>query len=367
MNSFQDEIVKADIDKFILQMNQGKLIFIFPSKFVGGHEIMALGIIRKILSQGYRNANDIICVFPSDNKKLEKIIKTNHFEFKTYKSNDSKPEFLHAFFNPFYLYRCIKIIKTLSKEKNIILVQGDILQGVGFIVSGKLLRSKIISYIPYAHSFRKMGAKLATLKDFFAKIIYKTCEEYITISECFKHEIELKNKNARVSLIHNFVSEVGMPEKRKERDLDNDDEINIFIIGRVQFHQKGHDILIDALTGISDYKITLHVVGDGPDLHKLKAMQHKLPKNIVLAFHGWVDDSWRIATNHNIDFLVIPSLFEGVPLVMLEAQARDVPIIAAARDGMLDYLPKNSLYAVSGDEVAALRDKILYHIQNQLA
>ncbi|WP_243404603.1 glycosyltransferase family 4 protein [Serratia liquefaciens] len=138
-------------------------------------------------------------------------------------------------------------------------------------------------------------------------------------------------------------------------------------MGRVQFHQKGHNILVNALAGIKAYKIVLHIVGDGPDLHNLRMMEDQLPSNVSLIFYGWASDSWGIARDKNIDLLVIPSFFEGVPLVMLEAMERNVPIIAAARDGMLDYLPVESLYEVTGDNVAALRDKIIHHIQKRLA
>ncbi|MGE6472537.1 glycosyltransferase family 4 protein [Serratia proteamaculans] len=366
MNNLQDDNLMDETRRFVESFKQESIFFIFPSKITGGHEIMAVEIIKKIRSQVGLNTQKIVCYLPEDNVNLINKLNLNSIEFKLFKANGSKPEFLHALFNPFYLYRCAKVIREFPSKNKIILVQGDILQGVGFLVTGKLLTKKIISYIPYSHSFKKMGAKSARLKDYFAGFFYTLCDQYITISKCFKQDIELKNKKSKVSLLHNFVNEVALSDRFIERKFNSNDVINIFIIGRVQFHQKGHDILINALSGITEYNIALHVVGDGPDLQKLKAKQDKLPENISLICHGWVAESWHVAKEFNIDLLVIPSLFEGVPLVMLEAKERHVPIIAAGRDGMLDCLPAHSLYAVSGDEVTALRDKILYHIQNRL-
>ncbi|AEF44690.1 glycosyl transferase group 1 [Serratia sp. AS12] len=362
MNYSQDDTVIDDIRIISEKAKDTAVYFIFPSIFFGGHEIMAIEIIKKIANLG-EGVDNIICLVPEDNEKIMAAMLLNSINHKTYKASSSKPEFLHAFFNPFYFFRCVSILNSIPKRSEIILVQGDILQGVGFVLAAKLLSKKLISYIPYAHSFRKMGAKLAKIKDFFAFGVYKACNQYITISECFKQEIETKNKSAIVSVIHNFVPKES--ENFATRKLNSDDPISVFIVGRVQFHQKGHDILINALSGITEYKLALHVVGDGPDMNNLRIMGHKLPKNISIDFHGWVTDSWRIAQEKNIDFLVIPSLFEGVPLVMLEALERNVSIIAAGRDGMLDYLPIDSLYEVSGDEVTALREKIIYHIQKR--
>lgn len=365
MNDSLYDTVIMDVNRFSEDAKGKGISFIFPSVFVGGHEIMAVEIIKKITSQDDFYSNNITCFVPERNVKIIELMNANSIVHVVFKGNTSKPEFLHAFFNPIYTLRCAKIFNAIPKGNKVILVQGDILQGVGFILAGKLLSRELISYIPYSHSFKKMNAKSARLKDTFAKITYQICDKYITISECFKRDIEIKNNKANVSLIHNFVK--SSPDKFVLRKLNLDDEINIFIIGRVQFHQKGHDILVNALAGITTYKIVLHVVGDGPDMNNLEAMKDKLPSNVSIKFYGWASDSWRIAWDRKIDLLVIPSLFEGVPLVMLEAMERNVPIIAAARDGMLDYLPIDSLYEVTGDDVAALRDKIIYYIQKRLA
>ncbi|CAI2037524.1 glycosyltransferase family 4 protein [Serratia liquefaciens] len=365
MNDSLDDLANKDIDRFIKDTEGKSISFIFPSKFLGGHEIMTIEIIKSILSRNEIDSRRITCFLPEENIKTIEILRQNAIGFETFRSKFFKPEFLHAFFNPFYILRCLNIFSRIQKNSKVILVQGDILQGVGFILVSKWLSRTLTSYIPYAHSFQKMGAKSAKLKDFFSKIVYKTCNSYITISECFKHEIEIKNKTADVSLIHNFVTKPA--ERIVLRELTFDSVINIFIVGRVQFHQKGHNILVNALAGIKAYKIVLHIVGDGPDLHNLRMMEDQLPSNVSLIFYGWASDSWGIARDKNIDLLVIPSFFEGVPLVMLEAMERNVPIIAAARDGMLDYLPVESLYEVTGDNVAALRDKIIHHIQKRLA
>ena len=45
-----------------------------------------------------------------------------------------------------------------------------------------------------------------------------------------------------------------------------------------------------------------------------------------------------------IDCLLIPSRYEGVPLVMLEALASGVPVVGSCCDGMKDLLPGDWLF-----------------------
>jgi len=113
-------------------------------------------------------------------------------------------------------------------------------------------------------------------------------------------------------------------------------------------------------------KIELVIIGDGPDLEKLKNITQTLPDNITVRFLGWKNNVWDYS--NDIDLILIPSNFEGVPLIMLEALKRNVPVIAPARDGMADYLEKKSLYEVIGvsheGKVVNLRKKIEEYCNN---
>jgi glycosyltransferase involved in cell wall biosynthesis len=61
----------------------------------------------------------------------------------------------------------------------------------------------------------------------------------------------------------------------------------------------------------------------------------------------------------SIDFLLIPSRFEGVPLVMLEALARGIPTLGSRRDGMRDLLPEAWLFDPgNGKDLATVFSKV---------
>jgi glycosyltransferase involved in cell wall biosynthesis len=81
----------------------------------------------------------------------------------------------------------------------------------------------------------------------------------------------------------------------------------------------------------------LIITGDGPDRGRLEALIHLLGLQRQITLLPWQEDSTLVYSA--LDLLIIPSRFEGVPLVMLEALACGTPVIGSARDGMKDLLP----------------------------
>ena len=96
-------------------------------------------------------------------------------------------------------------------------------------------------------------------------------------------------------------------------------------------------------------QLKLLVVGDGPDLAALKALVQREGLQDAVLFAGWTDGLSPVYAA--IDALALPSRYEGVPLVMLQALYFKRPVIASAVDGMLDILPAHWLFP-SGDAAA---------------
>lgn len=91
------------------------------------------------------------------------------------------------------------------------------------------------------------------------------------------------------------------------------------------------------------------LAGNGPEESALKRRTHELGLEDRVVFSGYVADSrlvYRAA-----DVLLMPSLFEGLPMTLLEAMAMDLPVVASRLDGMAEVLRdgQNGLLVASGD------------------
>jgi len=100
------------------------------------------------------------------------------------------------------------------------------------------------------------------------------------------------------------------------------------------------------------------VVGDGPLRAELEVLVRRLCMKRNVRFLGFRSDPRALI--ELLDVLVVPSLTEGAPLVVLEAMAAGVPIVASAVGGIPDQIRHEGegLLVPPGDP-AALGDAVL--------
>jgi glycosyltransferase involved in cell wall biosynthesis len=116
---------------------------------------------------------------------------------------------------------------------------------------------------------------------------------------------------------------------------------------------KSPDALIHALDVAAMPEAELHYFGDGPARAGLEAAAGAWGVRDRVVFHGAVQrpqDALR-----RIDVLWMPSTVEGFGLVLIEAMASGVPVVAVARGGVLDVVNggENGLLVTDTGEIAA--------------
>jgi len=112
-----------------------------------------------------------------------------------------------------------------------------------------------------------------------------------------------------------------------------------FLIGSVGrlTAQKDYATLLRAVALIP--KVSLCLVGDGEQRHELESLASSLGIADRVHFVGAVDNPSGYLAQFNL--FVLPSLWEGLPTVLLEAMAAGIPVAASAIPGNTDLIKNN--------------------------
>jgi glycosyltransferase involved in cell wall biosynthesis len=112
------------------------------------------------------------------------------------------------------------------------------------------------------------------------------------------------------------------------RDRRVGETIECVFVGRFQ-EQKNLFFLLRVFSRLDRNLSILHMVGDGPLRDRLTVLARELGCDENIVWHGWVDRSTLRDIYRRCDVLVNPSLYEGLPNVVLEAMACGLPVLAS--------------------------------------
>ncbi len=142
----------------------------------------------------------------------------------------------------------------------------------------------------------------------------------------------------RISLVHNAIDLrrfTPAPERRaelrREWQLSPDAPV-VAGIGRLNY-QKNFTLFLEIAAEIarSHPQVVFVIAGTGPEE---RALREGAGTNV--RFLGFVADTARLYDA--VDFLLMPSRFEGLPMALLEAMAMRVPIVASRLDGIAEII-----------------------------
>ena len=128
-------------------------------------------------------------------------------------------------------------------------------------------------------------------------------------------------------------------------------DLRIGWVGRAT-REKGLDVAIRALAAARDSRLTLSVVGDGPERRGAEALARELRVADRVTWHGMVPGAGALVSA--FDALLLSSRTEGTPVVVLEAMAAGVPIVATRVGGVPDVVGVDEALLVAPEHPAAL-------------
>ncbi|HKV25375.1 MAG TPA: glycosyltransferase family 4 protein [Candidatus Acidoferrum sp.] len=130
-------------------------------------------------------------------------------------------------------------------------------------------------------------------------------------------------------------------------------------LGRLS-EEKGPQLLLRAWSCLRD-QVPLRVAGDGPLFFSLRAECARMGLSHVV-FTDWIPATAARDTLRSARFLIVPSLcYEGFPMVVAEACACGIPVIAAGHGGLAEIVRDGytGLHFAPGDPIDLAR-KVLW-------
>jgi len=174
-------------------------------------------------------------------------------------------------------------------------------------------------------------------------------DRFIILSEASRRTLIERHKipPEKIVKIHNGIEiEEYHPdikeEKNKKAELSRElglksDVAVIGAIGRLVW-QKGFEYLVQAIPQVIQAfpEAKFLIVGEGPLRRSLEELSERLKIEDNTIFTGFRSDIKDILAT--IELLAMPSLLEGLPLVLLEGMAMAKPIVATEIDGITEVL-----------------------------
>lgn len=171
----------------------------------------------------------------------------------------------------------------------------------------------------------------------------KRARAYIAVSQAAAHCLAQRTKIPQedIRVIHNPVDlDLFKPDpqarERIRRQLNvNPDDVVVGFVGRLD-HVKGPDLLIDAMSCISDQsrRYILVLIGDGPQRASLQRRAEQLGINDRIRFLGFCNNVSELINAFDIG--TVPSRAEAFGISALEFMCMKIPVVCSGVGGLAE-------------------------------
>lgn len=340
----------------------GTGIFPIPPDTGGGVETHLYHLSKKLVEFGV----EVHCI--SDVSDYEKVKDIKIYEIKS-KLKDSSRFIYWIFHNiksSIKIYFILK--KVLKKEKFDIIHVQDVRGNLPLKFAQKLKGDTPIVFTVHGlspwlckypsiieHNFRKFVYKFFDIKHI------KNADFIISVD---KSMIEHLSSFWKISKNKMIYIPNGIDTKKFKKNNENINFIKNYclFVGHL-IPRKGVEYLVKAMKDLN-YKCL--IVGNGPELKKLKKLVINLKLNNVIFFGSVKYESDELINLYsNASFFVLPSLSEAFPFAVLEAMSCELPVIST-KVGELPEIVKDNYngFLVEPANVKRLREKIQFLADN---
>lgn len=222
------------------------------------------------------------------------------------------------------------------------------------IVGSSAKKAGVPRRIAHAHIASDQGGfQQALYRRLATHVIQKSATDLIACSPEAGSYLFGKSWSTRGLLVPNAVSIEAFSGRtdatkralRAELGVSSEDVLIGSVSRLVDFKNLGFLMPVVSRAETEGLRLHLAIVGDGPERSRLEALAEEWGINSRVTFLGMRNDIPHILKG--LDVLVAPSLYEGLPVSLIEAQAAGLPAVvstgisssAAVVDGLVQFAP----------------------------
>jgi glycosyltransferase involved in cell wall biosynthesis len=187
----------------------------------------------------------------------------------------------------------------------------------------------------------------------------------IPISEKIKEDLKLLGVSEEIMR----VIPNGVDFYKIEKVEQKSEDFGVIYVGRLISH-KNVDVLLKAISAVKEEipDVKCGIIGDGPEMNKLKVLSRELELNDNVKFFGFIESDEEVYARMKASkVFVLPSTREGFPNTILEANSCGLPAIiikheknagvGVVKEGYNGFILNLSPKGIAG--------KIIYLLQNE--
>ena len=204
--------------------------------------------------------------------------------------------------------------------------------GVPALILGRLSGASVV----VSEHYTGFERGLITGYDLFtARVAFRRADLVAPVSENLARQVQAIEPRARVRVVENVVdTDVFHPPAARRGEM-SDGSARLLTVAALVV-KKGHADLLQALAELRrEREVTLDLVGDGALRGELQQRARQLlGLSEAVRFHGERPKEEVAELMRQADLFVLPSLFENLPCVLIEAMASGLPSVATAVGGV---------------------------------
>jgi glycosyltransferase involved in cell wall biosynthesis len=298
----------------ILPLN---VLHLISSSGFYGAERVSLELSKGLLAMGGRPVIAILVSNPEISRDMVREAGSSGIETRV----------LHC--DAMFSLRVMRDLRGLIREKGIDLVHSHGYKSNFYALwaTGRKLPLVATNHNWLKHHWRLVAYSLID------KRLIRLFDRIVAVSELIRNEmVEAGVPGGKITVIDNGV-DVEEIEKQVRSALPGemfpeDDATKIVgAIGSLK-EEKGFRFLIEAAGNVvpTEGKVKFLIVGDGPLRGELERLAASRGAEGNIVFTGYRNDVYKLLGT--FDIFVLPSVKEGLPMVLLEAMAAGIPVVA---------------------------------------